>query len=125
MVLLRGGVLRIILKDAIPGPVMSCEDAQGGGWRNTGTSSDVDMDIALDRSTRTETNRTGNPTPGTGAPEYFIYKALLLSVAPELYKYTDNLMRGAGRESVIELSEVDEPTIEAFLEWAYYQNYSE
>ncbi|RPB23930.1 hypothetical protein L211DRAFT_825127 [Terfezia boudieri ATCC MYA-4762] len=58
----------------------------------------------------------------SGNPEYFIHKTLLSSLSPELDKHINNDMK-EGRENLIELSEVDEPTIEAFLEWAYFQDY--
>ncbi|KAF8464274.1 hypothetical protein BDZ91DRAFT_640381, partial [Kalaharituber pfeilii] len=52
-----------------------------------------------------------------------IHKSLLASLSPELQKHTNNEMR-EGREGVMELSEVDEPTMEAFLEWAYFKDYT-
>jgi len=42
----------------------------------------------------------------------------------ELYKHANNDMK-EGRENVIELSEIDVSTLEAFLEWAYYKDYNE
>ena len=57
-------------------------------------------------------------------PEYFIHKALLSSLSTELDKHVNNDMK-EGRENVIELSEVDEPTLKAFLEWAYFKDYQQ
>ena len=56
-------------------------------------------------------------------PEFFIHKALLSTLSPELFKHANNAMK-EGREGVLQLGEVDEPTMEAFMEWAYYKNYS-
>lgn len=56
--------------------------------------------------------------------EYFIHKALLSSLSTELDKHVNNDMK-EGRENVIELSEVDRPTLEAFLEWAYFKDYQQ
>ncbi|KAF8458289.1 hypothetical protein BGX38DRAFT_1125691 [Terfezia claveryi] len=58
----------------------------------------------------------------SGKPEYFIHKTLLSSLSTELHKHVNNDMK-EGRENLIELSEVDEPTVEALLEWAYFQDY--
>ncbi|KAF8418880.1 hypothetical protein EV426DRAFT_539193, partial [Tirmania nivea] len=51
-----------------------------------------------------------------------IHKTLLSSLSAELHKHVNNDMK-EGKENLIELSEVDEPTLEAFLEWAYFQDY--
>ncbi|KAF8418882.1 hypothetical protein EV426DRAFT_553939, partial [Tirmania nivea] len=55
-------------------------------------------------------------------PEYFIHKTLLASLSVELHKHVNNDMK-EGRGNVIDLGEVDQPTLEAFLEWAYFQDY--
>lgn len=69
------------------------------------------------------TEGTSAPTKsGSERPEYFIHKTLLSSLSTELHKHVNNDMK-EGRENVIELSEVDEPTIEGFLEWAYFKDY--
>ncbi|KAF8465072.1 hypothetical protein BDZ91DRAFT_640047, partial [Kalaharituber pfeilii] len=52
-----------------------------------------------------------------------VHKSLLASLSPELQKHTNNEMR-EGTEGVMELSEVDESTMEAFLEWAYFKDYT-
>lgn len=75
---------------------------------------------------------SGRPTSATdvslepklATPEYFIHKSLLSSLSMELYKHANNDMK-EGRQNVIELREVDESTLEAFLEWAYYKDYNE
>ncbi|RPB23927.1 hypothetical protein L211DRAFT_785969, partial [Terfezia boudieri ATCC MYA-4762] len=59
---------------------------------------------------------------GPRRPEYFIHKTLLSSLSTELHKHVNNDMK-EGKEKLIELGEVDEPTVEAFLEWAYFQDY--
>ncbi|KAF8458290.1 hypothetical protein BGX38DRAFT_1265034 [Terfezia claveryi] len=59
---------------------------------------------------------------GPRRPEYFIHKTLLSSLSTELHKHVNNDMK-EGNEKLIELGEVDEPTVEAFLEWAYFQDY--
>ncbi|RPB23932.1 hypothetical protein L211DRAFT_825130 [Terfezia boudieri ATCC MYA-4762] len=59
---------------------------------------------------------------GSGNPEYYIHKTLLSSLSTELHKHVNNDMK-EGKENLIELGEVDEPTVEAFLEWAYFKDY--
>ena len=61
---------------------------------------------------------------GSERPEYFIHKTLLSSLSTELHKHVNNDMK-EGRENVIELSEVDEPTLEGFLQWAYFKDYQQ
>ncbi|KAF8460017.1 hypothetical protein BDZ91DRAFT_635347, partial [Kalaharituber pfeilii] len=52
-----------------------------------------------------------------------VHKSLLGSLSPELQKHTNNEMK-EGRGGVMELGEVDEATMEAFLEWAYLKDYT-
>ncbi|KAF8463882.1 hypothetical protein BDZ91DRAFT_698173 [Kalaharituber pfeilii] len=91
---LRSNFFKIVLKDSPPKPT---------------DSPDVATDTASGQ--------------GPKNPEFFIHKSLLASLSPELQKHTNNEMR-EGREGVMELSEVDEPTMEAFLEWAYFEDYT-
>ena len=92
---MRSDVFRIVLKDAAP-------ESQDSPSLTDGISI---------------------PTKSvSGRPEYFVHKTLLSSLSTELDKHVNNDMK-EGRENLIELSEVDEPTLEAFLEWAYYQDY--
>lgn len=64
----------------------------------------------------------GAQPPSAPQPEYFIHKSLLSSLSLELYKHINNVMK-EGNENVLELSEVDSPTMEAFLGWAYFKDY--
>ena len=68
------------------------------------------------------TDDTLQKSGSAGCPEYFIHKTLLSSLSAELDKHVNNDMK-EGRENLIELGEVDKPTLEAFLEWAYFQDY--
>jgi len=72
----------------------------------------------------TGTSTRPKPANTLERPEYFIHKDLLSSLSPELHKHINNDMK-EGRENLIELSEVDEPTLKAFLEWAYFQDYQQ
>jgi len=54
---------------------------------------------------------------------YYVHKALLASLSPELEKHANNDMK-EGVEGVMTLHEVHCPTLRRFLEWAYTQNYS-
>lgn len=55
-------------------------------------------------------------------PAFFVHKALLASLSPELEKHVKNDMR-EGREGEMQLSEVDKETLLAFLCWAYSNSY--
>jgi len=90
---LRSDVFKIVLKDATP-------ESQDSPSLTEGTAAKSDSE----------------------RPEFFIHKTLLSSLSTELDKHVNNDMK-EGRENLIELSEVDEPTLEAFLEWAYFQDY--
>ncbi|KAF8453579.1 hypothetical protein BDZ91DRAFT_807898 [Kalaharituber pfeilii] len=48
-------------------------------------------------------------------PEFYVHRKLLASLSPELDRHANNHMK-EGLEDVMELSEVDEPTIKAFLD---------
>ncbi|KAF8460190.1 hypothetical protein BDZ91DRAFT_685039 [Kalaharituber pfeilii] len=54
--------------------------------------------------------------------EFFIHKSLLASLSPELHKHVNNEMR-EGQEGILELSDVEEETLKAFLLWAYKTEY--
>ncbi|KAF8460110.1 hypothetical protein BDZ91DRAFT_785504 [Kalaharituber pfeilii] len=70
------------------------------------------------------TASTDNDTPGSASPiAFFVHRGLLASLSEELHKHTNNEMR-EGREGVMELSEVDEATMKAFVEWAYWKDYT-
>ncbi|KAF8452951.1 hypothetical protein BDZ91DRAFT_668854 [Kalaharituber pfeilii] len=56
-------------------------------------------------------------------PEFYIHKALIQSLSPELSKHVNNDMR-EGHEGIMELSDVDDETMQAFMEWAYTKEYS-
>ncbi|KAF8460191.1 hypothetical protein BDZ91DRAFT_785494 [Kalaharituber pfeilii] len=58
----------------------------------------------------------------TQPAEFFIHKALLASLSPELHKHVNNQMR-EGQEGIIELSDVEQETFKAFLFWAYAREY--
>ena len=57
-----------------------------------------------------------------GNEPFYVHKALLESLSPELAKHVNNDMR-EGREGEMKLSEVDEGTLIALLSWAYGHNY--
>ena len=53
---------------------------------------------------------------------FFVHKELLASLSPELEKHVKNDMR-EGREGQMQLSEVEEGTMKAFLCWVYWHDY--
>ena len=53
---------------------------------------------------------------------FFVHKELLASLSPELEKHVKNDMR-EGREGEMQLGEVEEGTIKAFLYWVYKDDY--
>ena len=58
-----------------------------------------------------------------GPSVFYIHKALLASLSPELKKHTDNQMKeGLAGEMVLE--EVDRKTMQRFLQWAYRGEYT-
>lgn len=60
--------------------------------------------------------------PGGAGCAFFVHKELLASLSPELEKHVKNDMR-EGREGQMELSEVEEGTMKAFLCWVYKDDY--
>ncbi|KAF8454838.1 hypothetical protein BDZ91DRAFT_747019 [Kalaharituber pfeilii] len=65
------------------------------------------------------------PKTSTVPPKgvFYVHKSLLASLSAELDKHVNNDMK-EGAEGVMELGEVDEPTIIAFLQWAYKDDYT-
>ncbi|KAF8452954.1 hypothetical protein BDZ91DRAFT_853279 [Kalaharituber pfeilii] len=55
--------------------------------------------------------------------EFYVHRDLLASLSPELDKHVNNNMK-EGLEGVMELSDVDDPTMKAFLVWAYTKDYT-
>ncbi|KAF8452946.1 hypothetical protein BDZ91DRAFT_802508 [Kalaharituber pfeilii] len=98
--LLRSTVFKIVLKN--PKTVPSSDN---GG-------------IAADAATSRERVQVES-----SSPEFYIHKALIQSLSPELSKHADNDMR-EGREGTMELSDVDDDTMQAFMEWAYTKEYT-
>ncbi|KAF8464691.1 hypothetical protein BDZ91DRAFT_682066 [Kalaharituber pfeilii] len=56
-------------------------------------------------------------------PEFYVHRDLLASLSPELHKHVINDVK-EGLKDVMELSDVDEPTMRAFLLWAYSKDYT-
>jgi len=62
-------------------------------------------------------------TADLGPSVFYIHKALLASLSPELKKHSDNQMKeGLAGEMVLE--EVDRKTMQRFLQWAYRGEYT-
>ena len=118
MTLLRGPFFKIILKDADP------NKRKRSGEDDTDANTDVDTAIdSMGSGTNPTASQTNTHATGSASlPEYFMHKALLSSLSTELYNHANNNMR-EGRENVIELSDIDGPTLELFLEWAYFEDY--
>ncbi|KAF8465756.1 hypothetical protein BDZ91DRAFT_849226 [Kalaharituber pfeilii] len=93
---LRGDVFKIILKDGSSEPTNASQFSNDPYSRHAETKNKV---------------------------EFLVHKKLLASLSPELERHTNNEMK-EGREGVMELSGVHEATMEAFLEWAYYHDYT-
>ena len=53
----------------------------------------------------------------------YIHKAVLTGLSPELEKHVNNEMK-EGRSNTMVIKEVDCPTMEMFMEFAYMQYYS-
>lgn len=53
---------------------------------------------------------------------FYVHKGLLASLSPELGKHVKNDMR-EGKEGQMQVSEVEEDTMIAFLCWAYRHDY--
>ena len=64
----------------------------------------------------------GAEAPGAAACAFFVHKELLASLSPELERHVKNDMK-EGREGQMELSEVEEGTMKAFLCWVYKDDY--
>lgn len=64
----------------------------------------------------------GGEEDGTGSV-FYIHKALLASLSPELRRHTDNQMREGLRGEML-LGEVDRQTMQRFLQWAYRGEYT-
>ena len=63
------------------------------------------------------------PYADGGGSVFYIHKALLASLSPELRKHTDNQMREGLRGEML-LGEVDRQTMQRFLQWAYRGEYT-
>ncbi|KAF8455437.1 hypothetical protein BDZ91DRAFT_637880, partial [Kalaharituber pfeilii] len=55
--------------------------------------------------------------------KFYVHRSLLASLSPELDKHVNNDMK-EGLEGVMELSDVEEATMKALLEWAYTKDYT-
>ncbi|KAF8455435.1 hypothetical protein BDZ91DRAFT_701911 [Kalaharituber pfeilii] len=55
--------------------------------------------------------------------KFYVHRGLLASLSPELDKHANNNMK-EGLEGNMELSDVEEATMMAFLEWAYTKDYT-
>lgn len=66
---------------------------------------------------------TGNGPYAPPGSVFYIHKALLASLSPELRKHTDNQMKEGLRGEMV-LGEVDRPTMQRFLQWAYRGEYT-
>ncbi|KAF8445446.1 hypothetical protein BDZ91DRAFT_753687 [Kalaharituber pfeilii] len=55
--------------------------------------------------------------------KFYVHRGLLASLSPELDKHANNNMK-EGLEGNMELSDVEEATMKAFLEWAYTKDYT-
>ncbi|KAF8455436.1 hypothetical protein BDZ91DRAFT_746564 [Kalaharituber pfeilii] len=54
--------------------------------------------------------------------KFYVHRSLLASLSPELEKHANNMKQGL--EGVMELSDVEEATMKALLEWAYTKDYT-
>lgn len=68
-------------------------------------------------------SNSGNLPPTKSPPEYLIHRSLLATISPELGKHTNNDMK-EGKEGRMILHEVNEATMERFLQWAYQGHYT-
>ncbi|KAF8459930.1 hypothetical protein BDZ91DRAFT_834898 [Kalaharituber pfeilii] len=71
-------------------------------------------------------NQTKPTDTEGGIPDeavFYAHRSLLTSLSAELDKHVNNDMR-EGIQGVMELSEVDEATMTAFLQWAYKDDYT-
>ncbi|KAF8459928.1 hypothetical protein BDZ91DRAFT_851821 [Kalaharituber pfeilii] len=74
-----------------------------------------------DKTSPTNTNRAKLPDTEASIPNkavFYVHRSLLASLSAELDKHVNNDMK-EGIQGVMELSEVDEATMKAFLQWAY------
>ncbi|KAF8459926.1 hypothetical protein BDZ91DRAFT_740598 [Kalaharituber pfeilii] len=74
-----------------------------------------------DKTSPTNTNRATLPDTEASIPDeavFYVHRSLLASLSAELDKHVNNDMK-EGIQGVMELSEVDEATMTAFLQWAY------
>ncbi|KAF8459931.1 hypothetical protein BDZ91DRAFT_685127 [Kalaharituber pfeilii] len=74
----------------------------------------------------TNVNQSKSMVAEGGIPRqavFYVHKSLLASLSAELDKHVNNEMR-EGTQGVMELSEVDEATMTAFLQWAYKDEYT-
>ncbi|RPB26611.1 hypothetical protein L211DRAFT_835409 [Terfezia boudieri ATCC MYA-4762] len=70
-----------------------------------------------------KTTIDSGPYAEGGGSVFYIHKALLASLSPELRKHTDNQMREGLRGEML-LGEVDRQTMQRFLQWAYRGEYT-
>ena len=59
----------------------------------------------------------------TNWPEYYIHKEILASVSLEMQRHIMNEMQ-EGLQGEMVLREVDDETVQHFLEWAYVKSYT-
>ncbi|KAF8459934.1 hypothetical protein BDZ91DRAFT_740625 [Kalaharituber pfeilii] len=79
----------------------------------------------LDGNTTANTNLSRLTGTEGGIPRravFYVHRSLLASLSAELDKHVNNDMK-EGTQGVMELSEVDELTMRALLQWAYKDDY--
>ncbi|KAF8459861.1 hypothetical protein BDZ91DRAFT_785590 [Kalaharituber pfeilii] len=87
---------------------------------------DANVDVATTSHPNTSTAR-GNADSSNESvetmPVFYVHKGILASISPEFLKHIENEMR-EGLEGEMRLREVDMGTMQAFLKWAYLNEYS-
>lgn len=116
----RSGFFQIILAD--PDNDLNSNDINQPDKPPEGSKA-IQSDKLLEDSKPATLTSSDDVKDKSDATEYLVHRSLLASISPELKKHITNEMK-EGQEGRMVLHEVDEVTLERFLQWAYQGHYT-